>query len=188
MKPNWFIGLPIDGQAWLDGLVANAPEGIRAFADSDLHLTVAFLGGCGRTRAAAAFDALRAQSHPSIDVSFGPIKAMGNPRRPSAYSLTLVHGRDETAALMTAWRTVACDAAGVQVDARAALPHITIARPPRRASHAVRQQGLSWMESLAAPPGSHTLKRLALYTWATDRSTALFRIVEQRPLDDDATG
>ena len=53
MKPNWFVGLRVPPEAGVTAKVKGPPEGVRLFAEADLHMTVAFLGAAGEAAASA---------------------------------------------------------------------------------------------------------------------------------------
>jgi 2'-5' RNA ligase len=187
-RPNWFVGLPVDGR-FLASHVTPPPRGFRAFHPDDLHLTVAFLGPCGdeaALRALAALDEALA-SDPSlrapIETSLGEVVPMGDPRRYSALSALLVAGRAETEARMAALRDPLADAAGSRREVRPPKAHVTLARPSRTASPADRRAGLAWAGALALEDVHVRLDRVALYTWSLDRGSRLFRIVAARALD-----
>src|SRR6187397_318046 len=55
-RPNWFFAFPIDGRFVLD--LPAPPPALRPFHPDDVHLTLAFLGGCGEEAALAALAAL----------------------------------------------------------------------------------------------------------------------------------
>jgi 2'-5' RNA ligase len=178
-RPNWFVGVPVPGAA-LVSRVPEAPRGIRTFHQEDLHLTVAFLGACGEERARAAFAAL-AWPLPAIDVTFGEVVAMGNPRRYSALSALLVTGRAEVEAAIGASRDAACEVAQVAIDERPPKAHVTIARPARSASDGDRRAALRWAHGIRLEGITVRLDQVALYTWSEDRLSRLFRVVESRP-------
>src|SRR5512139_343133 len=54
MTANWFVGFPIDLGAYHERLEP-APRGVRLFASSDTHLTVAFFGPVTEAQARDAF-------------------------------------------------------------------------------------------------------------------------------------
>lgn len=56
--PNWFIGLVVPPEARWHQLSMPLPAGVRPFHPADLHLTLAFLGGCDAEAAARAWRAL----------------------------------------------------------------------------------------------------------------------------------
>lgn len=180
---NWFIALAVPPLPAWEGLTRGLPEGMRRFAPLDRHLTLAFLGPCGPGSAGRAWDALAGLRHPPIEATAGAWRAMGPRDRPSAYALTLARGQAPAADLIADWGDRARIAAGLPPAARRPLPHITLARPPRRRAAALRQPMRVWMEQAQLPPGAFRLETLALYTWSGDRAERLFRIVAERPLD-----
>jgi 2'-5' RNA ligase len=179
MKANWFLALPVPAVGWFASLPP-PPAGIRAFAPSDLHLTIAFLGTVREEAARAAWAAFVWPLPPAVDVTLGPVVPMGRPERFSALSALLAEGRHRVEAAMSASRDAAYHAAGVEPDARPAKAHITVARPQRKATPGQREHALAWASSLALPQVTLRLEAPALYTWSEDRSRALFRIVEPR--------
>jgi RNA 2',3'-cyclic 3'-phosphodiesterase len=183
MRSNWFVGFPLKAGPWFTSLVADVPSGIRVFHPQDLHLTVAFLGACGQDAALAGWDVLADRCHSPVKASLGPLRPMGNRRRPSAYSLTFSMGADALAGLIEDWRNRVLEASGGPPDERSPLPHATVARPPRRASDAVRAAGLAWLQDTAVPAVDVDIDRVALYTWSDDRKEALFQIVRSRSLN-----
>ena len=50
-RANWFLALVVPEQAGLSQQLRDLPPGQRPFQAADLHITVAFLGACDRTRA-----------------------------------------------------------------------------------------------------------------------------------------
>jgi 2'-5' RNA ligase len=67
-------------------------------------------------------------------------------------------------------------------DSRPPKPHVTLARPQRRASAEERRQGLAWAARLELGHVQARLDRVALYTWDERRTEHLFRIVAERRL------
>ena len=59
--------------------------------------------------------------------------------------------------------------------------HVTLARPQRSATLSQREAALVWAKALRLRDVRVRLGAPALYTWAEDRSRALFRIVTTRP-------
>jgi hypothetical protein len=108
---------------------------------------------------------------------------MGPARRPSAYALTLGEGSSEVAALMRQWGERALGAADLPADDREPLPHITVARPPRRLAAALRAPMRRWMATTPVPGEAFLLTWIALYGWSPERRRRLFRIVAHRRLD-----
>jgi hypothetical protein len=105
---------------------------------------------------------------------------MGRPSRYSALSAELSQGKQAVEQAITLVRDAMTDAAGVAREERPAKAHVTLARPTRRASNEQRRQALAWAESLALDAPPMLLFRIALYTWAHDRTTRLFRTVESQ--------
>jgi 2'-5' RNA ligase len=186
MKENWFIGLPVDAGRWLAPLVRSAPSCVRLFHPEDVHMTVAFLGAVGPEAASRAWATVLGYQSSPIELALGPLRAMGNPRRPSALSVLVESGNDRVAALIGALRGPACAAADARPDDRPPLPHITIARPSRSASAEERRAAVAWALAQPAVGAKVVLDRLVLFTWATDRRERQFRIVEQKPLSGSA--
>ena len=180
--PNWFIALVLPEQSGWERCAVELPMGMRRFHPEDLHLTVAFLGSCGEERAHQAWASLASERHPPIPVTAGSWRAMGAPRSPSAYALTLAEGRAPTAALMADWGRRALTVAAQPVDGRSPLPHVTLARPTRRLRDQLREPMDHWLRTAPVPTTPVTLEHLALYTWAEDRSQRLFRQVAVRSL------
>jgi 2'-5' RNA ligase len=184
-RPNWFFGFPLDGAFVLQ--LPPLPPSIRRFHPEDVHLTVAWLGGCTQEaamRALSALDARLATSPPRpIDVSFAGVVPMGGSARSySALSALLDEGRAETAACMTALRDELTVPATGRREKRPAKPHVSIARPRPRATEAARKAGLAWATALDLRHVRARLDRIALYTWAEVRKDRLFEIAAERRL------
>jgi len=184
-RPNWFLAFPLDGRFVLE--LPPLPPAFRLFHPEDVHLTLSFLGGCGEPaaeRAFAAVDAvLREKPLGGVRVSLGEVVPMGPKREYSALSALLDSGRIEMTERLAALRDVASEAALGRREKRAPKPHVTIARPQRRATATARAAGLAWAAALDLSAVEADLDRLALYTWSEgNRRERLFRIVAERPL------
>lgn len=182
---NWFLALVVPQELRLERAAAGLPPGPLRLAGADLHCTLAFLGSCGEERALLAWQALAQLRHPPISVRPAGWRAMGPPQRPSAWALTLGQGSQLTAGLIERWRPQALAAAGLPADHRHALPHITLARAGRAAG--AREAMTDWIRAAPVPAEPFALREIGLYGWAGDRSTALFRIIRRRPLDQPAS-
>jgi 2'-5' RNA ligase len=183
VRPNWFLGFPIDGSFLLS--LPEMPSALRRFHVDDVHLTLAFLGGVGEQGAACALAALderlRISPLPSFEISLGGICPMGGSRRHyTALSALLADGRDRAAAVIAAYRDALTEAASGRRDPRPPKPHVTLARPKRRATDADRELGLAWAASVDLRGVRARLDRIALYTWSEVRRERMFRIVEER--------
>jgi 2'-5' RNA ligase len=177
MRPNWFLALPVRAP-WFPAALGEVPPRVRVFHPDDLHLTVAFLGGCGDLAARRAWEL--AEGHPGpagLTATVARVAAMGNPKRPSALSALLDVGHDEVAAFLAEHRDGWLAAAGARPARHGPLPHCTLARPQRRASDAQRQAAIAWGTDLALAGRPLHLGPLTLYTWAEDRRQRLFREV-----------
>lgn len=180
-EPNWFIALPISAQDWFDRLVSTPPAGLQRFHSDDLHLTVAFLGGCGEAKARAAWAALRWPLG-VVQATLGNVVPMGAPQRYSALSAELIDERTQVEAAMSQCRDVLFDEAGAAPETRPAKAHVTVARPSRKASASDRAAGLRWASGLALRGQPVTLGTIALFTAAEDRSARRYWIVERLAL------
>jgi len=164
------------------------PAALRLFHPEDVHLTLAFLGGCGEAaavRALAVLDERLASAPPAaLDVTLGDVVPMGAQRHYTALSALLDRGRTETAACLTELGGLLCETALGRRPTRPAKPHVTVARPRRRATDADRAAGLAWAGSLDLRSVNARLDRVALYTWSEQRRDRLFKIVAERHLGE----
>ena len=184
-RRNWFFAFPLDGSFVTE--LPEPPKALRRFHPADVHMTLAFLGGCGETaalRALAAFDErLAAGTLRALDVSLGPVVPLG--RSKSGYttlSALLDRGRDAATSFLMAERDLFHDAAQVPRTKRPAKPHVSLARVRGRANAESRDAGLAWAASLELGAIRARLDRVALYTWNADRRERLFVIVAERRL------
>jgi RNA 2',3'-cyclic 3'-phosphodiesterase len=189
-RANWFFAFPLDG-AFVPSL-REPPSGFRRFHPRDVHLTLAFLGDSGEAAALRALDTLDERlsslAPPALDVSLGEVVAMGPPSHYSALSALLARGRQDVTALVAALRDALADSANVPRDGRAPKPHVTLARPQRRASADDRRAGLAWAARLDLAHVQARLDRIALYTWDEQRTEHLFRVVAERRLGEPVVG
>lgn len=185
MRPNWFIALPIAAGDWFSQLPP-PPSGVRLFHPSDLHLTVAFLGPVTAEAAQRAFE--RVQHWPTgiLNLTLGTVQPMGPPGRASAYAARIEQGHQEVAEAIGQIRPDLYSASGSRPDHRPPLPHVTLARPQRRATDAERQQGLAWAQALNLGSPEVRVNEIALYAWAPERKQQLFEAVLRRSLDPGA--
>jgi len=183
-RPNWFFAFPVHGS--FVEVLPKLPSGFRRFHPDDVHLTLAFLGGCGEqaaTRALAALDGLLPiLRQPPIPISLGPVTPMGSARAYTALSALLDRGAPETTACLALARDTLTEAALGRRERRPPKPHVTLARPRRKANAKERAAGLSWAQRLDLSDVHATLDRVALYTWHEARRERLFRIVAERRL------
>lgn len=184
MKPNWFVAVPVAVESWLPGLLRDLPESCRAFDAADVHMTVAFLGAMSADRVSLVRAAMNTMQAAPFHVRLGEVLALPSRKRPSALSLSVSHGREQAVDLIARWRNPLIAAAQARPDERPPLPHITVARPRRRADADGRRAALAWAERAAVPDVLIPMERIALYTWADDRgaSNRQFQIVFERAL------
>jgi 2'-5' RNA ligase len=184
-RPNWFFAFPLDG-AFVEQLPA-VPTSIRRYHTGDVHLTLAFLGGCGEESAQRALGVLEQQialgQVRAVDVSLAEVVPMGPKRRYSALSALLGDGRAELTATLDSLGGSLCEVANGRRPSRAAKPHVTLARPRPRATDAAREAGLAWAAGLDLSGVRARLDRIALFTWSADRRDRLFQVVEERRLE-----
>ena len=183
-RSNWFFGFPLDGAFVLE--LPPLPPAFRRYDPLDVHLTLAFLGGCGEQAALRALTTLdvelRARPRSSLAVSLGEVVPMGPPGRYSALSSLLNHGRYEVEQYLGELGPVLSQAALGKHDGRPRKAHVTLARPARNATAVSRRAGLVWASSVQLAGVSQQLDRIALYTWSHERRDCLFRIAAERPL------
>ena len=187
--PNWFVALPVPkGTGWLDAAGDGLPKGIRRFVEADIHFTVAFLGACGKDNAERAWNRLVNENLGVAPIRAAPEgwKAMGTAKQPSAYALTLKPdvGGGSVAALIHRWRPILLEAAGCRPDRRPALPPVTLARPGRKDARRLAPVMHQWMATAPVPQSNAVLNKIALYTWAEDRSARLFQVVAEQELGE----
>jgi 2'-5' RNA ligase len=184
-RPNWFFAFPLDGRFVLE--LPEPPPALRRFHPEDVHMTLAFLGGCGEATAVRTLARLDEQLARSpvrqLDVSLGEIVPMGAHRRYTALSALLAEGRAEATACLSELGGLLHETALGRRPSRPAKPHVTVARPRPRATDPERAAGLVWANTLAVGAVRQTLERIALYTWAEVRRERLFRIVAERTLE-----
>lgn len=179
---NWFIGLPVPEPPGLERILAGCPPELRRFHPADLHITVAFLGPVGAERAGQAWRGLGDLADGPFTVTLGALRPFGRPGRPSAFGFELDRGGEAVAALIRHQRDRLRLAAGVPPERRLPRPHVTLARPGRRATAAVRLAALRWAGGAAPPEQALRLDRIALYRWSEDRLLRLFAVAAQRAL------
>jgi 2'-5' RNA ligase len=183
-RPNWFFAFPLDGRFVLE--LPELPPGFRRYQPEDVHLTLAFLGGCGEAAAQRALQALDerllALDLPAIEISLGRVEAMGSRRAYSALSALLDRGRTEAEARIAALRDALTESANGRRERRKPKAHVTLARPRHRATEEQRRAGLAWAGALDLRAVQARLDRIALYTWHENRAAQLFQRVAERTL------
>lgn len=184
MSPNWFIACPVPSFEGFETLFQQVPQNLRPFQVEDLHITLAFFGNIAIVDALKAWEVAKQIKFPAFEVSFDAIKAFGPSSRPSAFSIVLDTGRIEAESLILNHRAALHEAAGVPADARPPKPHITIARPSRKATDADLHEMTTWATGLSLPKVHIEIQKLALYTWARDRHARQFEVVAATHLSE----
>ncbi|CAM2008451.1 2'-5' RNA ligase family protein [Acanthopleuribacter pedis] len=184
MKANWFAAFPIDAGTWYAPLTATCPDTCRPFAPSDLHLTLAFFGHLTEAAVEAVQKHLSQLSIPAMGFQFDHVVLLPQATRFSAMCLGLGRGGATVAAQMETHRDALLATAGLPPENRAALPHVTFARPIRKFKQQAQQDGADWSRALVVPDKEIQVKELALYTWSADRQKTKFRIVARFPLQE----
>lgn len=174
---NWFAALPVTiDPAALASLFTHAPPFLRRFHHADVHLTLAFFGRLPAERVAAVAQLLATIAIPAIEAAATGLALLPSSRRPSALSLTLGRGRSAATAAIRDHRDELLRIASRPADDRPPFPHITVARPPRRAApgdlHALRE----WLTTLRFHPVTLRLDPPRLYGWSRDRLTRQFAV------------
>lgn len=178
MKPNWFVAFPVPAQPWLSPLLATAPASLRRFHPLDLHLTVAFLGPVSQEQAQQAWRRALEAPPAAVEITFQALEPFGRPSAPSAFALTPGLGREALVRYLAQQRDALLAAAGRPPEGRKPRPHVTVARPGRKASPALIQEALAWLPGAPIPAQRLRLDRLALYTWSEDRRRRLFQVTQ----------
>ena len=177
MRPNWFIGLVVAELPGLENILADCPAELRRFHQTDLHITVAFLGPVEPEQAWRAWDGLGVIDSGPITISLGSLKPFGH--RGSTFSFELDDGCDAVRELVAAKQNSLRFVAGLTPESRSPRPHITIARLKRKASVQARTAARNWAQTVMVPGEPLRLTKLALYTWAQDRRQQLFAVVAE---------
>lgn len=178
MKANWFIALQPSEGINLNTIVQTTPSGLRVFAPEDQHITLAFLGPCAPDEALAAW-VLACQTAPFVQqLKPKALRPMGNPKRPSAAALTF----DESDSLirwMDDHQTRLLQKANRPPAKHPPLPHLTVARPKRRASESTRNSMIRWCHETEIHMPDVVCLKMALYTWSHNRRERLFRTTNE---------
>lgn len=183
-RPNWFIALPVDAGAVPVEWLATIPAGLQRFHPDDLHVTVAFLGAVDEHAAHRAWAGIGTPAGLPLWPRPRRVRAFGRPERPSAYGLEVDDDRGSVAAFIGEYRDGLRAAAGLEAETRTPVPHVTLARPPRRAGAAIHGRARRWLARAEVPDVIFTLDRLALYTRSRDRREGLFVRVAERAVGD----
>ncbi len=180
---NWFVAFPVpDTDGWVEQVLQSAPPELRRFHPADVHLTICFLGSLEPWQQQLLVRELATLRAEPFEITLDSLRPLPKPSFVTALSFELAQGRDLAAALIDRWRGPLAAAVGKKPDNRQPLPHITIARPSRRYGKRAQRVALQWIATVQPPPVVLRLDRVAVYTWAEDRSVRQFQIVKEHPL------
>lgn len=181
MSPNWFIALEAPIDLDLDHILRLAPKSIRRFHPLDRHLTLAFLGNCSVKKAQQAW-ANACKAAPFVQhLQPKRLHAMGARKKPSAAAIVFREPEK-----ITNWMKK--NQSGILAEAGRPpmrwdpLPHLTIARPKRKAGKEIRQAMVDWCTKTELHLECVIMLNMALYTWSKDRTQQLFRKEAEHPL------
>lgn len=139
--------------------------------DDQLHLTLRFIGEVDRHAAADIADALAEVRHPPIAARLGSIGTFTTRGRPHALWI----GVEPVAALTTLHHKVdqSLVRAGIPSDARAFVPHITLARLNRTAGP------VAGFVARKVPAATFTIASLTLFESNLTRAAAVYQPLQE---------
>ncbi|MCS7019537.1 MAG: 2'-5' RNA ligase family protein [Cytophagales bacterium] len=181
MKPNWFVALPVrESEELISMLARTAPPAIRLFDPADTHLTIAFMGSMPKENIPDVLEVMQKIDFEPFKISLAALVPLPSAKHPTAFSYTLQQGHAEVVQLIENWRDALLKAGGAPEAKRPALPHLTIGRPLRQWGKRAQLEGIRWANALTTPQFETYVDSIALYTWADDRRSRQFKIVEER--------
>gem|GEM_PF-1765545 len=195
---NWFVAFTIDPMIdsgeWFENLRSRLPADVRGFHPGDLHMTIAFLGNLkiNEKPAPPSINPEEPEIAPGPDSTLDIIiKTMKNftfePITLVADRLIVLPGEKKFSAIclgfqdhnqngvfenLERFKVKLFEAANLPPDTRPFLPHVTIARPPKKMSFGQQKKILQEIKQIRLTPVSLGLKTIALYTWADHRQSA----------------
>jgi 2'-5' RNA ligase len=173
---NWFLAFKANGSVnQIADLRHGAPAAIRWYHLDDYHVTLAFFGRVAPEAVSRIAGRVVMNPAQQIAGTVGKPLLLPTARRFSALAFSIESA--ELRKAITGRRDQWMELAGLPPESRDALPHLTFARPDRRASATQLRAIRSWMETLS-PPQSLTLsfEGPMLFTRAPDGQGRAFRI------------
>lgn len=174
---NWFLGWKPGGPLdWIADLRRGAPHAIRWLQPEDCHVTLAFFGRLSGEKVGEICERLAATAPQQTPATIGKPLLLPNARRFSALAFSIESEalRNAIAEQRDPWMTLA----DRPPEHRDPLPHLTFARPDRRASSAQLRAIRNWMDELNPPRDSAAaFEGPMLFTWADDRTQRQFKVV-----------
>ena len=168
-RPNYFVALPVSLGDWYETFKNTVPHNLKISSAVDLHITVSFLGNISPDISKKLCTVLQNIDPVCFDFSLATLMPLPSKRHFSALSFSLNVGREQISRYMSTHRNTFHNIAGTQPDHRGPLPHITVARPQKRATVQERSGILDWMQTVSPPQLTFKTGKLSLYTWADDR-------------------
>ena len=181
LPPNFFVGfpvgLPFSVRSWLKAISQEAPEFLKMFAESDLHITLAFLGPLEPQQVIRVLEEVSRIQMVPFQARFGCMCMLPSPGRCSALSLKFLEGREKLEEFMQNWGKKIVEAVGKEPDSRPPLPHMTLARP-RRWTAEIKEKTILWMNELVMPQELVDIGSPVLFTRSEDRRRRLFMRID----------
>lgn len=166
--------------AYLEECAAAAPE-FRWTAESNLHLTVRFIGSVERELVLQIAARLAAAAPAGFGLELGGIGTFKRGRLARVVWLGLRSGSD-AAVRLAALVEAGCQAAGLEAERRPFQPHLTLAR--------ARERDGSPLPALPAPPSlaSWRARELILYSSRLTRTGAVHEPIMTIEMADQQAG
>ena len=170
MKPNWFVAFTISPGLWYEDIYKSIKEPMHSFHPDDLHSTVAFLGSLDDEGVESIKRAMDSFDERPLSVTLGKLLFLPKLPEYSAVSYSVEQGNEILQGYMKKYRDSFYVAAKRAVETRPPLPHITIARPPRKLKADEKVNLVKDFQKLPIPRNKIIIDTLALYTWSENRS------------------
>lgn len=174
---NWFLAWKASGPLdRISGLCQHAPPAIRWYHPDDYHVTLAFFGRLAPDAVARVAKQLATGGSQQIGAAIGKPLLLPGARRFSAlaFSIESAELRNAIAGQRDQWLKLA----EVAPETRDPLPHLTFARPDRRARPPQLRAIREWMETLSLPNERvFSFEGPALFTRDPGGQGRAFRIV-----------
>jgi 2'-5' RNA ligase len=175
---NWFLAWPAAlPQHWISKLQSEAPAALRWFHPLDCHVTLVFFGRIALELADEISERLVQSVPQQFIAKLGPLHLLPSPRRFSAISFAIDADDGALARAIAEQRDEWRSLAALPPEHREPLPHLTVARPERRAHPSAFRRIQHWAEKVEPHPGPVPVGPLSLYTWSLDRTKRQFRVI-----------
>ena len=182
MKPNWFVAFSVSPDVWYKDIYKNIEEPMRKFHPEDLHSTLVFLGYLENGEVESVKRVMDDFDEKSVSITLGKLLFLPALKKYSAVSYSIEQGNKTLQEYMKKYRDRFSVAAQRDLDSRSPLPHITIARPPKKMTGHEKQTAAMQLQKLPIPQGEIKIDTLDLYTWADHRQSRQFKIIWSKKL------